>query len=63
MFIYQNIVRTITSPESFTTESNSTETDSSNEEALDEISYIGNKKVLKCTFDNLKDKIPFDIDR
>ena len=63
MFIYQNIVRTITSPESFTTESNSTETDSSNEEAPDEISYIGNKKVLICTFDNLKDKIPFDIDR
>ena len=32
----------------------------------DEISYIGNKKVLKGTFDNLKkirvEKIPFDID-
>ena len=43
------------------------ETDSSNEEAPDEkLSHIGNKKVLKGTFDNLKkikvEKIPFDID-
>ena len=57
----------ITSPGSFSAESNSIETDSCNEEAPDkEISYIGNKKVLKRTFDNLKkikvEKIPFDID-
>ena len=49
------------------TESDSSENESNNEEAPDdEISYIGNKKVLKGTFDNLKKikvkKIPFDID-
>ena len=57
----------ITSPESFRAESDSSENESNNEEAPDdEISYIGNKKVLKGTFDNLKkikvEKIPFDID-
>ena len=57
----------ISSPESFRAESNSIEINSSNEEAPDEeIYYIGNKKVLKGTFDNLRkikmDKIPLDID-
>ena len=56
----------ITSPESFRAESDSSENQSNNEEAPDdEISYIGNKKVLKGTFDNLKkmkvEKIPLDI--
>ena len=50
----------ITSSERFSPESNSNENDSNNEETPDdEISYIGNKKVLKGTFDNLK-KIKVD---